>query len=235
MFEPVKRTIQQQVKERLLEEILAGKHRPGDRLRELEIARQFGVSQAPVREALRQLAELRIVESHAHRGTWVREFSYIDSAHIYQVRAALEELALVTPRTGRDPSLEKLRRFANESQESAHSSDIASYIFSSHQFHREIVESSANDALAEIWHSLLVPLRMQAVIAVLGTGGRETWAREHLDVVELLEQGNRVAAAAQLRRHLEGTAHALIAKASSEKETGPDRSIQAGMPPLSPN
>lgn len=235
MFEPVKRTIQQQVKERLLEDILTGKHRPGDRLRELEIARHFGVSQAPVREALRQLAELKIVESHAHRGTWVREFSFVDSAHIFHVRAALEELALLTPRTPRDPSLDKLKRHVADTLACATLPDPANYIVADHQFHREIVESTINEALIDIWHTLLVPLRIQAVISVLGAGDLEQRAREHQDVLTLLEQGNRAAAASQLRGHLEQTANALLARAAADAESGPDRTVRTGMPPISPN
>ena len=235
MFEPVKRTIQQQVKERLLEDILTGKHRPGDRLRELEIARHFGVSQAPVREALRQLAELKVVESHAHRGTWVREFSFVDSAHIFHVRAALEELALLSPRTPSDPSLDKLRRHVEDSLACAAVPDPANYMHADHQFHREIVESTCNEALIDIWHTLLVPLRIQAAISVLGAGELEQRAREHLDVVNLLEQGNRVGAASQLRHHLDQTAAALLARAAGEAEKGPDRTVRAEGPTIFPN
>src|SRR5687767_9053059 len=90
----VMRTVlREQVKELLLERILAGDYRPGDRLVETRIAQELGTSQAPVREALRDLELLRFVESEPFRGARVREISPAELAEIYPVRAALEEVA----------------------------------------------------------------------------------------------------------------------------------------------
>ena len=90
----VTRTVlREQVKELLLERILAGDYRPGDRLVETRIAQELGMSQAPVREALRDLEVLRFVESEPFRGARVRAISGEELAEIYPVRAAVEELA----------------------------------------------------------------------------------------------------------------------------------------------
>ena len=85
----VTRTVlREQVKELLLERILVGVYRPGDRLVETRIAQELGTSQAPVREALRDLELLRFVESEPFRGARVREVSAEELAEIYPVRAA---------------------------------------------------------------------------------------------------------------------------------------------------
>ena len=55
--------------------IVNGTYRPGERLVELQVAKEFNTSQAPVREAFRELEALRLVESQAYRGTRVREIS----------------------------------------------------------------------------------------------------------------------------------------------------------------
>jgi DNA-binding GntR family transcriptional regulator len=85
--------LRQQVKELLLERILSHHYAPGDRLVETRIAQELGVSQAPVREALRELETLRFVESAPFKGAWVREVSDRELAEIYPIRAALEDVA----------------------------------------------------------------------------------------------------------------------------------------------
>src|SRR6266568_4607564 len=82
-----------QIKEILLARILNGEYQPGDRLVEMQIAQEFGTSQAPVRESLRELEALGFVESEPYRGTRIREVTKAELAEIYPVRAALEEVA----------------------------------------------------------------------------------------------------------------------------------------------
>src|SRR5207237_612339 len=80
------------VKELILKRILTGAYAPGDRLVETRIAQELGTSQAPVREALRDLELLRFVESAPFKGSRVREVANEELLEIYPVRAALEEL-----------------------------------------------------------------------------------------------------------------------------------------------
>src|SRR6476620_3969543 len=90
----VSRTVlREQVKDLLLERILTHEYGPGDRLVETRIAQELGVSQAPVREALRELESLRFVESSPFKGARVREVSDDELAEIYPIRAALEDVA----------------------------------------------------------------------------------------------------------------------------------------------
>ena len=90
----VARTVlREQVKEVLLERILRGELQPGDRLVETRIAQELGTSQAPVREALRDLELANLVESEPFRGSRVRGVSEDDLLQVFPVRAVLEELA----------------------------------------------------------------------------------------------------------------------------------------------
>jgi DNA-binding GntR family transcriptional regulator len=88
--------LREQVKEVLLARILDGVYAPGDRLVETQLAGELGVSQAPVREALRELETLRFVFSEPFKGTRVRGVSREEVVEIYPVRAALEGLAALT-------------------------------------------------------------------------------------------------------------------------------------------
>jgi DNA-binding GntR family transcriptional regulator len=95
----ISRTVlREQVKDILLHRIVSGQLKPGERLVETRIASELGTSQAPVREALRDLELLRLVESEPFRGARVREFGDSELIEVYPVRAVLEELA--RPRCG---------------------------------------------------------------------------------------------------------------------------------------
>src|SRR3712207_2439277 len=88
----VSRTVlRDQIKDALLQRILDGTYGPGERIVEIRVADEFGVSQAPVREALRELEILRLVVSEPFRGARVKVVRPEEVAEIYPVRAALEE------------------------------------------------------------------------------------------------------------------------------------------------
>src|SRR3954464_1189702 len=91
---PVMRSVlRDQIKDAIVERILDGFYAPGERIVEIRVAEEFGVSQAPVREALRELEILRLVVSEPFRGARVRGVRPEEIAEIYPVRAALEEVA----------------------------------------------------------------------------------------------------------------------------------------------
>src|SRR5512132_3323511 len=81
-----------QVKDRLLQAILDGRYQPGARIVETRVARELGTSQAPVREALRDLEGLGVVESTAFRGARVRRPSVDELLEAFAVRSELESL-----------------------------------------------------------------------------------------------------------------------------------------------
>ena len=81
------------VEKRLREAILGGLFKPGEWLRQQRVADQLGVSEMPVREALKKLAAEGVVEYLPYRGMRVREYSADDVADIYKVRACMEAMA----------------------------------------------------------------------------------------------------------------------------------------------
>ena len=89
-----------QVKDRLLQAIIAGRYAPDSRIVETRVAREYGTSQAPVREALRGLEALGLVEITPFRGARVRRPSRNELVEAYAVRSELECLGarLAVPR-----------------------------------------------------------------------------------------------------------------------------------------
>src|SRR3954451_7161005 len=94
-----RRALRHDVRDGLVRSILEREYAPGDRLIEMHIAKEYGTSQGPVREALRELEVLGFVRSEPHRGTYVRDSWQKGMLELYQLRGALEEFAtrLATP------------------------------------------------------------------------------------------------------------------------------------------
>jgi DNA-binding GntR family transcriptional regulator len=103
-MKPPRRALRHDVRDGIVRSILDGEYRPGDRLIEMQIAKAYGTSQGPVREALRELEMLGFVRSEMHRGTYVRDPWHLGMRELFQVRGALEEFAarLATPRLSED-------------------------------------------------------------------------------------------------------------------------------------
>src|SRR4051794_591821 len=88
-------TLRENVVEILIEAILAGKFRPGDRLNESELGRRFQISRAPIREALQQLQEQGLVLNQPRRGMFVVSLTDQDIDKINSLRLILESEALL--------------------------------------------------------------------------------------------------------------------------------------------
>jgi DNA-binding GntR family transcriptional regulator len=140
----------EQIRQVLIDGITSGRWQPGERIVERRIAAELGVSQAPVREALRQLEALRLIETMPNRGARVREFTEEDFAEFFPVRAGLEETAAdlaVSRMGGHVGALQKhIERLAGASGPDVMRHSIA--------FHREIVEAAGNRLLRAVWESL---------------------------------------------------------------------------------
>jgi DNA-binding GntR family transcriptional regulator len=86
-------SLRERIKDLMLQRIVSGEYAPGERLVETRIAQELGVSQASVREALRDLEHIGCVSYEPYRGCSVRTFSTEDLLEAFPVRAALESLA----------------------------------------------------------------------------------------------------------------------------------------------
>jgi DNA-binding GntR family transcriptional regulator len=194
--------LREQVKELILARILGGEYRPGERLVETRIAQELGTSQAPVREALRDLELLRFVESEPFRGARVREVSEEELIEIYPVRAAIEEVAAREAAVRLDGDVSALEAELDAMREAAEKGDLHEQVEHDVAFHRLIVEASGNGILLETWLGLRIESRTIVTAIRSGLDGREI-AERHLPVLEALRARDPERAGAALRRHVE--------------------------------
>lgn len=207
----VRRTVlREEVKNVLLERILSGYYAPGERLVEIRIAQELGVSQAPVREALRDLEFVRLVESVPFRGARVRAVSDAELVEVYPIRGALEEVAAREAATRMHGDVRALEA---ELAAMASAHDLREQVEHDVRFHQLIVDASGNSRLIEIWASLQVETRTAITALRTGLAPRDV-AEMHRPIIEALRSGNAEAAGSAIRAHVEHFGEMLV-KASA--------------------
>jgi DNA-binding GntR family transcriptional regulator len=202
--------LREQVKELILQRILTGIYAPGDRLVETRIAQELGTSQAPVREALRDLELLRFVESAPFKGARVRGISDDELLEIYPVRAALEELAAREAAVRLDGAVAALEAELDAMHKAADEGDLHTQVVHDVNFHRLIVEAAGNRILQDVWGYLRIESRTIITAVRTGMDGHEI-AERHRPVLDALRDRDPERAGAALRRHLEEFAERLRA------------------------
>lgn len=180
-----------------------GTYGPGERIVESRIAAEIGVSQTPVREALRDLEAMRFVESQPNRGARVREMTVEELGFIYPVRAALEELA-GREAAGRitDDQLAALRVELDAMRQAAKDNDLHEQVVHDVTFHELIVEASGNQILIDLWRSLRVEAR--TLVSVLrGRADLSSIAEMHQPILSALLSRDAERASREMRSHIE--------------------------------
>src|SRR4051812_27265636 len=194
--------LRDQIREVLLERILDGHYQPGARIVETQVASEFDVSQAPVREALRELEILGMVTSEPYRGARVRKVTPRQLAEIYPVRAAIEEVAAIAATPVLKDDTGALETVLDEMRTAAAAGDRHDLLAADVRFHRVIVEASGNATLQQVWRSLHIEAR--TLITLLGdTTKLQDVAESHLPVLEAIRSGDPKRAGRTLRRHVE--------------------------------
>src|SRR5512143_60372 len=190
-----------QVKDRLLQAILDGRYPPGARIVETRVARELGTSQAPVREALRDLEGLGVVETTAFRGARVRRPSADELLEAFAVRSALESLAArLAILTLRDEDIERLAGYVDQMRAAADSGDTYAEATADAAFHGRIVEAAGNATLTRVWRTLETFSRTYITIVAPGADRRRI-ADEHVPVLDALRRRDPDLADAVIDRH----------------------------------
>jgi DNA-binding GntR family transcriptional regulator len=194
--------LREQVKELILKRILTGAYAPGDRLVETRIAQELGTSQAPVREALRDLELLRFVESAPFKGSRVRAVADEELLEIYPVRAALEELAAREAAVRLDGQVDRLEAELDAMHLAADAGDLHEQVVHDVEFHRLIIEAAGNGILLDVWSFLRIESRTIVTALKTGLDGHEL-AERHRPILDALRERDPERAGATIRRHLE--------------------------------
>lgn len=157
-------TLREDIAELLADAILTGKLRPGDRLNESALARQWQVSRAPIREALQQLEERGLVVNRPRRGMFVVSLDEEEVQKINSLRLVLEAEALRLSRARATPQLiRRLQQIADKMERSSGSPAVEATQLDL-EFHRTIWAGSGNEYLERTLAGLTAPLFAYALL-----------------------------------------------------------------------
>jgi DNA-binding GntR family transcriptional regulator len=186
--------------------VLDGSLQPGTRIVESEIARQLGVSQAPVREAIKRLAYEGLVSNVPRRGSYIARISEAEARDGREVRALLEESAAREAVENLDADAKQaLEKLVDGMREAARVNDLAAFRSHDMAFHRTVIELSGNSYLPRLWAVMESSLLSLRLVGDPGfTGSWTEMAEAHQALVDALASGNRGRAAAAFHRHASG-------------------------------
>ncbi len=223
MLRPVKRT-------RLYEDVVAQIQRlvrtkklsPGDRLpSERELAAALGIGRTSVREALRTLDSMGLIEVRSGMGAFLRNIGldpYLATireslsflldvkeeslVELWEVRQGLEEqIASLAARRREVPHLAKLRRLTEEMREGLDGPDTV--VRSGISFHRTLAEAAGNAVLLTVWEAI-ASLIEKSQRRIVGIPGQAVQAlAKHTDLLRAVEEGDGAAARRAMQAHME--------------------------------
>ena len=198
-------TARQRVRRELRRQILAGKLRPGERLAQQHLARQFGVAQSVVRESLLELQFSGLVQLVDNLGIFVGDLNSDTLLQAYEVREMLEGLAArgCCDRASR-VDLRELTEMAEEIHRLGVARRDSQRGALDRRFHLRMIEISRNEVLVRLigaCHALGMTVQASRPHSVI--------RREHLGIIAAIEAGNPVKAERLAREHVAGAREAL--------------------------
>lgn len=149
---PAKETLRSNIKDYIQQKIAEGAYRPGDRIVETQLARELNVSQAPVREAILELASIGLLEERPYSGSFVRQLTLPEIEDIFNVRAFVEEYA--ARRAAKRATEEQLEEMEQVLREMDSVRALDKFVHLDTEFHSLVMEAAGSPALTRAWTML---------------------------------------------------------------------------------
>ncbi len=197
--------------ETLREAIISGVLKPGERLMEIQLAEELGVSRTPVREAIRKLEMEGFVVMIPRRGTYVADISIKDINDVFEIRTALDVLAagLAAERIS-DEELEEMERMMVEIAEYAEEGDMDKIVEADTRFHDVLYKASRNERLVGIVSNLREQITRLRATSMNYPGRLTQMLEEHKCLVEAIAARDVEGAQRLAREHLENAEQTLL-------------------------
>ncbi|MCZ2495362.1 FCD domain-containing protein [Xylophilus sp. Kf1] len=192
------------IEAQLQQAILAGRIAPGERIVEAELARQMGVSRAPVREAARRLESLGLLVSRPRHGFAVRTISARQVDDLYQVRITLELMSTALAcQNATDAELASVVAKVDEMVAQADVLGQAERVALDLAFHAYLCELSRNHYLCKLFDNMQTEVRMFLALTEDTYGDRHALAETHRPIALALQARDVPRVQAALIHHLD--------------------------------
>ena len=203
--------LREAVCETLRDAIRKGILEPGERLMEVQLAEELGISRTPVREAIRKLEQEGYVIMMPRRGTYVSDISTNDVKEIFEIRSALESLATgLAARRIEPEELETLQNLLVEIEGYINKNDIEKIVETDIKFHGLLYKVSRNERLVNIINNLKEQLARFRTLSMSYPGRLQETLEEHSEMVEAIANGDVSAARDAAEHHMERAEKTLL-------------------------
>ena len=215
-YQPLRETVCEVLRNAIKRGILE----PGERLMEVQLAEELGISRTPVREAIRKLEQEGYVIMMPRRGTYVSSLSVHDVKEIFEIRSALETLAAVLATMRIEPEeLDKLRALLTEIEGHIKNNNMDKIVATDIEFHCLLYQVSRNERLVAIISNLMEQLARFRTLSMSYPGRLQETLAEHRAMVEAIAAGNEDAAREAAERHMEQAEETLLKAMRKNKGT----------------
>lgn len=202
-----RRSVAQSITERLRGEILAAEIAPGTPLRQDHIAKRFGISQAPVREALGQLLSEHLVVYHLNRGVRVALLDPAEAAEISQLRLKLEPDLIAAAAKRFAPEDDTAAKAALE--QVAQASDVIGLLAANEAFHDALYAPAAMTVTHQVVRQLRGRYARYLGFMWRHSGHAPASLKDHRQLLSLVRNGDAAGAKRLLKTHIEASSAAL--------------------------
>jgi DNA-binding GntR family transcriptional regulator len=218
-YQPLREVVCETLRNAIVEGIL----KPGERLMEIRVSEELGVSRTPVREAIRKLELEGFVVMIPRRGTYVSNLSIKDINEVFEVRTALDILAAgMAAERITESELEQMERLLVQFGEYIEQDDIAKIVEADSQFHDILYSASRNTRLVGIINNLREQLTRFRSISMSYPGRLKEMLGEHARMVESLGRRNVTLAKRLAGEHMANAEQTLLKNMLESRERSED-------------
>lgn len=180
-----KSTLRGEIRNYIQDQIANGRYRAGDRIVETQLAKELNVSQAPVREAILELAAMGLLEERPYSGSFVRELTAQDIEDIYNTRAFIDEYAAKkAAQQITDSQLAQLEVLLHEMDSAK---DIHEFVEKDIAFHALVVDAAGSPSLKRMWDGLRL-VEWTSLSAAATKSTLPEIAKQHWEIYDLLKK-----------------------------------------------
>lgn len=222
----------------LWDRILDRRLHPGEKLSDLRLSDELGVSRTPVREALHRLVQDGVVRAEPNRGFYVASVSVRDIEEIYDLRAALEAAALEAAAPRLDPAMlraelarldEIEQQIGASASNAAYQDAAATFLAADRSFHRALAEVAGNSRLSAVVEGLWAQIAVFQKAGAFRRSTTESSIHYHRRIIAALLAGQVDEAVRQLKEHIADVkVRALDDLAAFDEAADPARPKQQG-------
>ena len=211
-YKPLRDVVFETLRDAIITQVL----KPGERLMEIQLADEMGVSRTPVREAIRKLELEGLVVMVPRKGAYVAGVSMKDIHEVYEVRAALEMLAVsLAAERITDEELDALERQVLKESEAETSGNtdentLDNIVYIDTTFHDIIYQAAHNQRLVQFLNILQEQLQRFRAASLSRPGRSKTALEEHKQIIEALAERNGELASKLAKEHIDNAETAMI-------------------------